>query len=244
MGFNLPIFPVYRYIVMMKHYVPAALAGAAVVLVLSCTSVDPAKKYPNMVANVDPISAGTIEAEFDRFFSTKLNKNTVEAIFYPRLNAVALEFRYEMIRYRQFWDEDTRKQFADALERYKTDYAARNLTTKYRKSRSIYGRIKGRVEWETFKLTKTRVGYPVIELGYRFKENSPFFATLMRSAKEENPPPGESSSESPQVTMYFTRAQADELVKLFDQAYLMGLLGGTDNSQSEQPLIVDEYREF
>jgi len=44
--------------------------------------------------------------------------------------------------------------------------------------------------------------------------------------------------------MYFTRAQADDLVKFFDQSYLIGLLEKNDSLKPEKPLVVDSYREF
>jgi len=224
------------------------LAITAVLCTLSCGTVDYAKKYPNMVANADPVSAGTIEVQFTRFFSSKVTREEVEVVFYPRLNAVALEFRYELIRHRQFWDAESRKLFTQALELYKEDYDAHNLIDRYRKTRAVYGKVKGKVEWEAFKYTKTRVAYPIIELGYRFRENRPFFTTLMRSTREEadngdNSPRGESS----QISMFFTRAQADELANLFEQDYLMGLLGITNSPQSggeEEKIDVDPYREM
>jgi len=228
-----------------------AIPGIAVILLfLSCGSVDPTKKYPNMIADADPVSAGTVEAQLDRFFSSKINKVEIEAVFHPRLNAVSLEFKYELLKYRQFWDEPARKQFAASLGLYKRDFEDRKLVDNSRKTRDIYGKAKGRVEWEAFKYAKTRVSNPTIELGYRFKENSPFFTALMRSAKEVM---GDEDSSSPmdsqQISMYFTRAQADELVKLFDQAYLIGLLGPkykpvTDGAAAADAVPVDQYREY
>ena len=227
----------------MKHLFAAVLSSTVLLLLLSCKSVDINKKYPNMVADADPVSAGIIEAEFDRLFSSKLNKLEIEVIFYPRLNATVLEFRYEFVRYRQFWDEVSRKQFANALELYKEDYAARKLVNRYNKSRSVYGKVKGRVEWETFKFSKTHVSNPTIEMGYRFREERPYFTTLMRSAREEDIS-SDSPMDSQQINMYFTRAQAEDLVKLFDQSYLLGLLGRSSTLKPEEPPVFDEYREF
>jgi hypothetical protein len=229
---------------------PVKIMMFTVVLVtLSCgTTIDYAKKYPNMVANADPVSAGTAEIQLTKFLSSKLTKVEAEVIFYPRLNAVALEFRYELIRHRQFWDEEGRRQFAQALELYKEDYAARTLVDKYRRTRAVYGKVQGRVEWEAFKYTKTRVAYPTIELGYRFMQKMPFFTTLMRSAKvEADASDSSNQGESSQISMFFTRAQADELVKLFDQDYLMGLLGRTHSPQlgeQGEETDVDPYREM
>ena len=209
----------------MKQLTPALLGNALILLLLSCGSVDLSQKYPNMIANVDPFPVGAVEAQFDRFFSSKVNKTEVQAVFYPRLNAVSLEFRYQLLKYRQFWDESARKQFAASLELYKRDFEDGKLINNHRKTRAVYGTVKGRLEWEMSRLTKTRISNPTIEIGYRFKENSAFFATIMRSAKEVI---GDEDSTDPidsqQVNMYLTRAQADEIAMLFDQARLIELL--------------------
>ena len=227
----------------MKRFI-VLLACIPLALGLSCTSVDPSAKYPNMVADMDPISAGTVEVEFDRMFSSKLNKVEVDTIFYPRLNEVALEFRYEFVRYRQFWNERGRQQFAEALNRYKEDYTSRNLVNKYSKSRALYGKTKGRVEWETFKYTTTHRSAPNIEMGYRFRGDMPFFATLQRSAKEEGVSGDGPELESLQINMYFTRAQAEALVQKFDQAYLSGLLGKTREEPQPEAATEDSYLEY
>jgi len=199
-----------------------------------------------MVADADPIPAGDIEAHFDRMFSSAMNKTEVRVVFHPRQNAVSLEFRYEMVYYRQFWDLAGRLHFITALERYKEDYSARKLDSKYRKTRSIYGRVNGRVEWETFKFTKTREANPVIELGYRFRGEFPFFTTLMRSAKEIDTSGDSVVMDSRQINMYFTRAQADALAKLFDQEYLIGLLKPVNVNFEETPQDEENeiYREY
>ena len=230
----------------MKFFPGIILTSVTVFFILNCsTTIDYAKKYPDMAANADPVSAGTAEAEFDRLFSSKLDKTEIEVVFYPRLNAVALEFKYELIRCRQFWNEAARRQFAAALEIYKADYAAQNLKNQYKKTRAVYGKVKGRTEWETFKYGKTRVAYPDIELGYRFAGETPFFTTFMQSAKQENDNTDDSQQlNSQQINMYFTRAQADNLVKLFDQSYLMALLEKNDSLKPDKPLVIDSYREF
>jgi len=245
----------------MKLLPVKALALAAAFLAFSCGGVDYARKYPQMVANADPVSAGAIDVQLTKFMSSKLTKVQAEVIFYPRLNAVALEFRYELIRHRQFWDLESRKQFADALERYKADYADRKLDINkpYGKTRAAYGKAQVRVEWEAFKYTKTRVAHPSVEIGYRFRNakasetdaairKMPFFTTLMRPAKVEADATDSSpGGDSAQISMYYTRAQAEELVKLFDQEYLMGLLGLTGSPQPEEPgegIDLDPYYEM
>jgi hypothetical protein len=230
----------------MKLLPIASFIGAVVVLLFSCKTVDVdlSKRYPNMVANADPVPAGSVDAEFDKLLSTQLSTSTVKAVFHPRLNSVALEFKYEFISYRQFWDEPARKQFAEALEKYKVDYAERKLTNRYTKSRGAYGKTEARLEYEAFKFTKNRVSYPIIDIGYRFRAKMPFFATHMREAREVDELGGSETRESSeQVIMYFTRAQAEEVVRLFDQSYLMGLIAGAE-APITGPVVLDTYTEF
>jgi len=223
----------------MKRLTTYILVIAVILPVLSCQSVDLSKKYPNMVADIDPFSVGTFDAQFERFFSSRVRKTEIEAIFHPRHNYVSLEFKHELVTYRQFWDEPARKQFAVALDLYKKDFENRKLTNNNKKTKSVYGKVKGHVEWLLSKLTKTRVSYPIIEIGYQYKENTPFFAVLMRSAKEVVAEEDDSNAiYSQPVNMFFTRAQADVLAGIFDQAHLIKLV-----EEINAPLI-GEYEEY
>jgi len=232
----------------MKYLAVTAVMGMGVFFLFSCATAGNIKANPNMVADINPVSAGTAEAELDKTFSQKLVKAEIEAIFYPRLNSVALKFRHQGVTYRQFWDLAARMNFITALERYKSDYADRNLDTKYQRTRAIYGKSKGRVEWETFKFSKNHVAFPVFQLGYRFREGKPFFVTLMLSAREETDSSDSSTPmDSQQISMYFTRAQADELAKLFDQPYLLGLINikpGQDQEGTAEQNSGIEYEEW
>jgi hypothetical protein len=232
----------------LKLLTAAILGSALIFLLMSCASLNPANKYPNMVANVDPFPVGTAEVQFDRFFSSKVNKVAIKTVFHPRLNAVSLEFRFELMTYRQFWDESARKQFAASLELYKRDFEDKKLVDDYRKTKAVYGNVKGRLVWEASKYTTTRVSNPTIEIGYRFKEKTPFFTTLMRSAREVvNEGENSNPMNSQQINMYFTRTQADEMVKIFDQASLLELLGmkgRAESGESDDSVPVDPYHEY
>jgi hypothetical protein len=221
------------------------LSGLALAAFFSCRTLDPADKYPDMIADRDPVSVGAVEFEVDRFFSSNVEKKEASLIFYPRYNTVALEFRYQTIRYRQFWDLAGRQKFVLALERYKEDYAAKNLVNKYSKSRSIYGKFKGKIEWETFSITTPGLAYPTMEMGYRFRGKgggSPYFAVLQQSAKDEYTLNSDSSKpDSLQICTYYTRAQGEELAKMFDQSFLLSLLGPLPDP--DEPPAQDEYQE-
>jgi len=220
----------------------AVMTSFVVFSTLSCATVDPVRRFPGMVADMDPIPVGTVYGVFDRIIGRGLNTVSMEAVFHPRLNAVALEFRHEFVTFRQFWDETARRHFAMALDRYNEDFDARNLTNRYRRTRNAYGSVTGRLEWQTARFTTVHVAYPVIEIGYRFRDNAPFFATLMRPSRSEpSQETGATPVESRQIHMYFTRAQAADLVRIFDQAYLMGLLAMHGTQRHNIPVVPDEF---
>jgi len=224
-----------------------SLIIAAVFAFFSCADIDMATRYPEMVADLDPFSIGTINASFDQLFTSKLKTQSIDVIFYPRENTVVLEFRHELVRYRQFWNQDARQRFANALIKYMDDFDNDKLINKYNKTRSAYGRFTGKVEWETFKFTSTYSASPTVELGYRFKGNSVYFTVLQRSAKEETGIMSDSNLESKQFAMYYNRVQANKLVSLFDQTFLqekagVGVSGKPVVDDEDDELKPDEYK--
>jgi hypothetical protein len=195
----------------------------------SCITIDPKKIYPNMVADQDPVSIGVIEAEFDRLLSARLNKIEMEVVFYPRYNEVALNFRHQLTNYRQFWSQEGRDLFIKAVESYKADYASRSLGRKFSKTRKAYGKFKGKLEWTYGKYSDSSASSPAIDLGYRFRgekgKETPFFAVSQSSAQEESSLRNEGSKlDSVPIYMYFTREQADELARIFNQESLLSAL--------------------
>ena len=211
------------------------LICTAACILFSCSTMDLAARYPNMVADLDPFSVGTIDVLFDQLFTSKLKAHSVNVIFDPRENIVALEFRYELVRYRQFWDQKARQHFAMAFEQYKQDFNAKTLSTKYNKTRAVYGKTPGTVEWETFKYTSTYKASPTLELGYRFRQDAPYFAVLQRSAKEETGAMSGSDMDSQQITMYYTKALGEKLMAYFNQEYLREMAGVSNAPKIEEP---------
>jgi hypothetical protein len=198
-------------------------------LLFSCESFGkkPRAMNPNSLADRDPIAIGTAAMQFDKFFSTSLEKKDVEVWLDPRTDSVYLQFKYQTITFRQFWDKSNRLQFITALEKYKKDYEAKNLNLKKNRARRAYGILESRIVWgqianDIFMNAEAR---PKMELGYAFRKDSPYFAIYQRSANNLLGLQGDGEEkESLVLNIYFTRAQADELVKLFDQQYLLSFL--------------------
>ena len=158
---------------------------AAAALCLSCATARSGANQANMLGDVEPFSVGSVSAAFDKLLSSDVATADVEVIFHPRENEVALQFKYDSLQYWQFWDEKGRQQFIDAISRYKEDFANQRLVTNYNKSRALYGKAKGRFEWKTLNISGIYRSSPVIELGYRFRGNSPYLSTQQAAAKEE-----------------------------------------------------------
>jgi hypothetical protein len=195
------------------------------ILLASCTTTA-APRRDSMVADIDPIPAGTIEAGYTKMFSSRILQMEVPLTYNPRTDSVYLEFRYQTVNYRQYWDLPSREVFIAAVSRYKEDYDARNLPSG-RRSRRAYGSVPAMTEWATIKFTTVSQSYPRIDLGYVFENNSPYFITTQQEAK--NVLDSTANNSSIRIILYFTRTMAEDLAALFDRDYLRSLLPGSSS---------------
>jgi hypothetical protein len=170
---------------------------------------------------------GEIETQIDRTFPLSgLRKVIITASYFPYEDAVCLRYRSDFFTYHQFWSLSGREAFFKALEAYNGDYAKRSLDMANRRSKSNYGTVEGFLLWQMQSFTR-RVGANMdVELGYAFSDRSPYYAVTQKQTVFEDPmnTSGENDMASQEITMYFTRAQAQELAALFDQEYLRSLV--------------------
>ena len=187
----------------------------------SCSSTKRATEKIAIVADMDPFSLGSINSSVDHLLSIGLKTTDMEVVFFPRENEVAINFTLDFSDYWQFWNEAARQSFIEAVNNYREDTANKKLINDYRKSRAIYGTVKGRVVWSSSIISMAEIYWalPSIDLGYRVIGNAQYFSTNQKVAKEESGI-NIDVKESWQFPMYFTLAQCEELAKLFDQAYL------------------------
>jgi hypothetical protein len=187
------------------------------------------------VANLDPIPAGSIEAEFPRMFSSAVEKKAITVVFCPRDNTAYLEFKHQTVTYRQYWTQANRAAFIAALERYKGDYEVRNLVDRPYRTRRLYGTLKGMAQWgyplnlSILVLQLNSMGYPSYEIGYVFKEDSsrkesPYFTVFQRECKDTLMSNDVMEGKSSNIFVYYTRAQAEDLANIFRQDYLLSII--------------------
>jgi hypothetical protein len=216
-------------------------AGFLLPLLLFCACTTSPQPSGEWIADLDPIQAGSLDAEFSRPLSSAVDKREIDVFFCPRDNSVYLQFRHQGMTFRQYWSSASRAAFREALEKYKADYEIRNLVDKPSRTQRIYGTLQGMIQWgfapqiRGFGLALGSQGYPSYDLGYAFKRDgsrgggsqgenrqTPYFTVFQAQCKDVLA--GSDPGQSLYLYIHYTRAQADELVRLFDQGYLLSLI--------------------
>jgi len=213
-------------------------------LVCSCSSAPPPRTF-SVDLKSPSFEAGAVEAYFDRYLSIgSLKKNPVKVFYYPNEDAVCLQFKVQLVSCNQFWDKAGRDAFTSAFKRYQEELREKKLDGKGRKAREAYGTVPGYFTWKKTPVSVQAYGNPKINIGYQFKvvkkDASVFFTTTQTESRYEDPLSRDRSQTSPVLVIYFTRAQAESLIELFDQEYLQGLVKpAAGNSGGAEGL--DEY---
>jgi hypothetical protein len=188
------------------------------------------------VADMDPVDAGITDGGIMAYFPTRIRQIPLTLNFDPRSDMVYIQFRYQTVIYRQYWDPANRARFIAAVERYHADYEARNLPErKRRKSRRAYDTLKALTQWGTFQFTMNARSQPRIYLGYAFHDNNPYFLVTQMPAKSEIILDDTMDRSSLQIELYFTRAMATALAQLFDQGHLNSLIPDYAKDRALQP---------
>jgi hypothetical protein len=184
----------------------------------ACKST-PNVKVENFTVNMkSPKSKiGEIDLQFDQLFGFgNFKKQNVDVFYYPKEDAFCLVYKYEFYTYHQFWNKKGRDKFIDALKKYNEDYDAHNLQ-KSNKSQQKYGSVRGYLVWQQLAITVQARANMDVDLGYTFKNNSPYFSINQRAAEYTDNRARDNNRISPNLSMYFTRAQAANLAELFEQ---------------------------
>jgi len=168
------------------------------------------------------VTIGEVEMQFEPLFGIgKLKKQNVTVLYFPQENAICLVYKFNYFTFYQFWNNKGRLSFINALQKYNEDYEAHNLQNNSKKTQKKYGIVRGYLVWQQFSFTVQADGNMNIELGHTFKDTSPYFSVNQRSTVYIDKNTKDRNKSSPEVTMYFTRAQAAELAAIFDQYLIL-----------------------
>jgi len=188
-------------------------------LVSSCKTT-PVVKTVDFTVNMNSPqhTIGEVELQIEPLLGFgKIKKQNVIVLYFPKEDAVCLRYKYEFFTYNQFWDRRGRRIFINALKEYNEDYEMRNLKRNSKKSQQKYGSVRGYLVWQQASFTVRAFANMDVDLGYGFKEKSPYFTVLQRDAEYIDAMTRDNSRTSQNITMYFTRAQAAELAEIFEQ---------------------------
>ncbi|MDR2951925.1 MAG: hypothetical protein LBU82_01645 [Treponema sp.] len=193
---------------------------AFTILLASCASIRAPEPFTVDLSS-SRCAAGTGEAQFDKALGG-IKKGEIALFYYPDEDAVCLEYRAETINFMQFWSKAGRDSFISSLEHYKEDFEQKNLiVNRSLKTRRIYDRVRGYLVWGSLGiLSKPAIANTDYNIGYDFKDKSPYFTVIQRAAEQKD---SSFKMTSSNIMMYFTRAQADCIADLFNQEYLRKL---------------------
>jgi hypothetical protein len=215
----------------------------AALLVFSCASA-PQPQLFTVDLNSRHYMAGEIEAYFDSYLGIgSLKKNMVTVFYYPIEDAVCLQFKVQFVTCNQFWDKAGRDSCVDAFRRYEEEYEQRKLV-KDKKSRDAYGSNHGFFAWKRTPVSAQARGSLQYNIGYHFKDRAVFFSTAQTEAKYEHPVSKRMDQTSPILSVYYTRAQAESLIELFDQEFLQTLEKPSDSDGAGVKEKKEEYYEY
>jgi hypothetical protein len=166
------------------------------------------------------IALGNIDVGITKAFSSTVSKESAAAVYDRANDIVTLEFLSAgAVHNRQYWTAKARETFIKALAQYEINYEARNLPTGILSSgkREVYGKTEITIHWWALRFSNHARGISRLDFGYRFKKGSPYFTVTQSEAKDTYVNPKNNSA---QVTIYFTRAMAQELASLFNEENL------------------------
>jgi hypothetical protein len=199
-------------------------------LASSCESFLRGKPKFNFTVSLSSpqLPVGEIETQIEREFPMPdLRKIYVDVSYFPNEDAVLLHYRTTYFWYYQFWNREGRELYRSSLAKYNEDYNQRNFDSgrfSSRRTKVNYGGFEGYLIWQMFQYTRRGNANMRMDMGYDFNNGAPYFTVTQRLTTYEDPLDNEKNMNSQEITMYFTRAQAQVLADMFSQEFLTGLI--------------------
>jgi len=198
--------------------------------------------------NSTQVPLGGFEAQFDSAFPMMpLRSANVNVIYFPVEDAVCFHYRLDTINFYQFWNREGRDFYVTALAKYERDFEARNLrSTRSGNTKNLYGITDGFLIWQSFGMGVRARSSIDLELGYYFRERSPFFAITQGEGNYENLLGVDENEDmvAGEKPMYLTRSQAAEIAAFFDFDFLRSKAPVSQflaPSEQRPPAEFDEY---
>ena len=221
-------------------YIKVICLSVIIMALGACVTTRTPKEEFIVDMNKPKIELGEVEIQFDRLFSLgSLRKVKVPVSYFPQDDAVCLQYRSELITYYQFWSKKGREGFINTLTQYYEDYNEKRLSKSGRKTLKHYGVVEGYLVWQLHRFAIKAKANMNVELGYQFRDKSPYLTVNQREAEYIESFENSNNRTSNVITLFFTRAQAQELAALFDPQFLLNIVAASPPSSKSS----DDYVE-
>ncbi len=164
----------------------------------------------------------------------------------PKLQEAGFGSPYLAAYYYLFLDSDSRKYLMNAIDNYFSDFENKRLKRDYGSSFKVYGKTPVRLRWGTLSNSTPNNGETEMNLGYKFKEKSPYFIiTIYPTFNEHSNVTDAAEKESLMLTYYFTKAQLLDLKSMLaEETIANALIDFNNEDELEIEATVDDYDEY
>lgn len=222
----------------MKRIIAVIVMASAVVLGFAARKGLKSHITEVSMGKYEDVELGNGTLRLKKIMGKELQPKDFTVVLYPRRGVAALQYKKLVAeKDRILFDYDARRALANAFESYKVDFEEKKLDRKKTKFEPKYGFARSRIEWGP--LQYTSYADPKIGFGYVFVGKSPYFCINVPGTKSDQKV-GDVQVEYGGVLLYFTRSQAEDLVKAMEEESI----GAAIESQTVKLPSDDEYDGF
>lgn len=187
-----------------------------------------------------------IETDETSVFSTtafgNIKQQAASILINPKTKLAGFGSKYMAAYYVVQLDAEGRDALRKAVDSYLDDFENKRLDRKDGRSYKKYGDTPVRIEWGTIKASTPNYAEGKIQLGYKFKDKSPYFTLTAYSMPNIKKMKDESAvTESLPLSYYMTKAQATSLVSLLDENMIAEALNEQLMSETGTVQEADSY---
>jgi hypothetical protein len=185
-------------------------------LLVACATPQAAQSPAPFSPQTGTAQTGEAILGIRRGFPARIEARSAALVFLPARDQFYLEFPYETVTYRQYWDRPARELFAEAVEAFRADLARGMPQQSAARTRRAYGRFKTRIEWGTFSFMLNYAAQPQLDLGYAIIEKTPYLTITQYAAEGRGTTP-ENHPTSLRISLYLTPEWAEALALRFTE---------------------------
>lgn len=174
----------------------------------------------------------------------KLKKQDCTIVYFDKEKMAGFGSQYVMAYYYVSFSDNSRKKLANAYELYLSDFQNKKLDRENKKSQKVYGDIDIRLDWGTVKSSTPNWGTGKAQLGYKFKEGSPYFTITIYPISNEKFKEDQDAytPQSMLLTYSMTKAQGAEIKNFLSDEYLRPYMNIAEERKEESVKVEkDDY---